>query len=161
MTFRACSTIAAALIALTPLSFAGQANAQSSTAFSQLEGSWRGAGRVSYRDGSNQRISCRGYYTMKGSTTLGLAIRCAAQDNKIELRASVNGEGRRLSGTWEERTFNATGNIAGSATPGQLKMSISGSISGSMKISYSGTSQNVAISTSTTELKSIAIRMRR
>lgn len=161
MTFRACSTIAAALIALTSLSLSGPVSAQSSAAFSQLEGSWRGAGRVAYRNGSKQRISCRGYYTRKGSTTMGLAIRCAAQDNKIELRASVNGQGRRLSGTWEERTFNATGNIAGSAKPGQLRMSISGNISGSMRISYSGTSQNVAISTSTTELKSIAIKMRR
>ena len=159
---RAMTTLMAILLAVAYLTPVKTANAQASATFAQLNGVWRGRGNVAFRNGNKQRISCRGYYTLKsGGSSLGLAIRCAARDNKIELRANVSDARGRLSGTWEERTYNATGNISGSAKPGLIQMSISGSISGSMRISFSGRRQRVAISTATTELKSIAITMSR
>jgi hypothetical protein len=48
------------------------------------------------------------YYNNKGSDQLGLAIRCQRL-NKIEMRADLNYAAGSVSGTWEERTFNATG----------------------------------------------------
>jgi len=150
------------LLAAAYLMPAQPVSAQPSVMFAKLKGAWRGRGSVAFRNGNKQRISCRGYYTIKaGGSTLGLAIRCAARDNKIELRARVLDSRGRLSGTWEERTFNATGDISGSAKPGLIRISISGPITGSMRIAFDAKGQRVAISTATTELKNISITMRR
>lgn len=138
------------------------AEAKPSGAFRELDGVWRGAGRILLANGTSQRIRCNAYYrVLDGGAELGLAIRCAATDNRIELRASVSDSHGRLSGSWEERTFNATGQISGRAQPGNMNFSIDGAVSGSMRISYSGRRQTVDISTGTEGLKGISIQLTR
>ena len=138
------------------------ADANPSGIFQSLNGTWRGTGRIKLTGGNTQRIACRAYYNVKDhGAGLGLAIRCASADNKIELRARLNDENGKLSGTWEERTFNATGNISGRAKSGSVRMTIDGAISGSMNISYSQRRQTVSISTATEGLKGISINLRR
>jgi len=44
-----------------------------------------------------------------------LSLRCASPSNRIELRASLVSRGDRLTGTWEERSYNASGNVSGVA----------------------------------------------
>ena len=138
------------------------AHARASGTFQTLEGVWRGAGRIMLTDGNSQRIRCRAYYRVDESgSELGLAIRCAATDNRIELRAKLNDRGGRLSGSWEERTFNATGEITGQATPGKMDFSIGGAVEGTMKISYSQRQQSVDITTAADGLRGISIKLRR
>ena len=69
-------------------------------------------------DGGNaEALKCRAYYTPKDAgASVGLAIRCASPSNKIELRATLTSAGGRVSGNWEERTFNAMGDVSGQAT---------------------------------------------
>lgn len=138
------------------------ADARPSGAFESLQGTWSGAGRIVLSDGQSQQIRCRAYYRVEdGGSELGLAIRCAATDNRIELRASLNDSNGQLSGSWEERTFNATGQISGRAQPGQMSISIEGAVKGSMRISYSGRRQSVDISTAADGLRGISIQLRR
>lgn len=137
-----------------------QAQAKSVGPFKSLDGPWRGTGRLVLSSGNTERFSCRAYYKAK-QAGLGFAIRCAAPSNKIELRGKLIESNGRLSGTWEERTFNATGNVTGTAKTGQVKLSIAGAVSGSMKISYTGRKQTVSISTATEGLKGISIKLSR
>ncbi len=150
--------IAALLVMAAPT----ETSARPSGVFSKLKGNWRGSGRILLTGGNSQRIACRAYYTVKeAGAGLGLAIRCASQDNKIELRARLSDNDGKLSGNWEERTYNATGNVSGRASPGRVTLAINGSISGSMRISYTGRRQTVSISTEAEGLTGISIDLRR
>lgn len=161
-------SLIAALAVLLVMSFgfapltSRSAAAKPSGIFQKLKGTWRGRGRVTLAGGNSQRISCRAYYNVKDAGEgLGFAIRCASPGNKIELRARITDRNGRLTGTWEERTFNATGEVTGSASPSLVKLQINGAISGSVRISYSNRRQTVSISTATESLRGIAINLRR
>ena len=77
------------------------------------------------------------------------------------LAASSAKSGGRITGTWEERTFNATGNAVGQVTGDRISLQISGGVSGTMLVSYSGSRQSVAISTQGIALKSVSIDLSR
>jgi hypothetical protein len=136
---------------------------RSAGSFSLLSGSWSGGGQVRFSDGKVERISCRAYYNPKGAgEELGLAIRCASTSYKIEIRANLQNDNGRLTGRWEERTFNAEGDVTGKATSGNITMAISGGgLSGSMSVSYGQSSQSVSISTEGTNLKGVTISLSR
>ena len=135
----------------------------SANAFSDLVGSWNGRGSVRFSDGKSERISCRAYYNPKGAgDELNLAIRCASVSYKIEIRARLLNENGRLSGRWEERTFNAEGDVTGKASAGSIKMDIAGGgLTASMSVSYGGSKQAVSISTEGSNLKGVTIDLSR
>lgn len=127
---------------------------------STLKGSWKGGGSFKLADGTSERISCNAYYT-GGGTQLGLAILCSSSANKIHMRGKVSFSGSRVSGTWEERTYNAEGRLSGKSTSGKLSMSISGNVRGSMNVTYGARKQNVHISTVGSNLTTVDITLRR
>ena len=132
----------------------------SAGAVDQLLGSWHGSGTARYTDGSTERVSCNAYYTGGGSS-LGLAIRCKTPTNKLEIRSKLSVSSNRVSGSWEERTFNASGNASGSANPGRLSIRIAGTVNGSMTVSYTKSRQSVSISTAGTSLRGVSIALSR
>ena len=102
-----------AVMALALLAVLGAKPAFSdSAAFNTLLGSWGGTGEYSLADGTRARIKCNAYYTGGGSQ-LGMAIRCSSDNNKIEIRSKLNNSGGRITGHWEERTYNAEGDAIG------------------------------------------------
>jgi len=128
--------------------------------FDTLLGSWRGSGQIELSQGKTERLKCNAYYTGGGSQ-LGMAIRCQSESSNVEIRSKLSQSGGRITGTWEERTFNAEGNASGQATNGKITLSISGSVIGSMQVSYSASRQSVSISTQNIALKSVSIDLTR
>lgn len=148
-------------LALASTMLAGLAISSSAeTALSGLAGTWSGGGQIRLSDGRSERLSCRAFYNPRdGGASLGIAIRCASQSYKIELRSSLKLASGRVSGTWEERSFNAGGAITGTAAPGSLSVAFSGSTTGSMSISYGGSSQRVSITSSGGELSGVSLSL--
>lgn len=131
--------------ALAILAFLGPARAESP--FSALTGAWSGGGQVKLAGGQSESIRCRAYYNAKSASAVNLAIRCASASHKIDMRASLSAAGESVSGTWEERSFNAVGTVAGKATPASLKLAISGGgLTGSLSIDTEGANQSIRIS---------------
>lgn len=127
-------------------------------------GTWSGSGSVKLDSGESERIDCRAYYTSpQDGTDLNVAIRCANPSNKIEMRAGLIYSSGVVSGTWEERTFNATGAVTGTANNASIKLTINGAITGSMSVSLSDDRQNVSISTagSGSGLSAVKISLKR
>ena len=151
--------LAVALGALTFLVPAGPSKADPSP-FSTLLGSWGGSGEIQLDKGRKERIKCNAYYTGGGSD-LGLAIRCQSDNYKIEIRSKLSYSGGRLSGSWEERTFNASGSATGTATPNKISLAIKGAVSANMQVSYTKTTQNVNISVSGVALQGVRITLGR
>ncbi len=126
-----------------------------------LDGSWSGGGNVTFDGGAKEKLRCNGYYK-SGGDDLSMAIKCASAGGaKIELRGTMKNAGGKVSGDWEERTYNAGGAIAGSASDGSLKVGITGTISGTMSVSFSKSSQTVAIATTGSTLRNVNISFNR
>lgn len=128
--------------------------------FEPLLGSWGGSGSYKLKDGTSEKLKCDAYYTGSGSQ-LGIAVRCAGQKNKIEMRSKLTSNGGALSGSWEERTYNANGDVTGKLTDQSLKLQIVGGVAGSMTVTYDKTKQSVAIATEGIPLKSVTVSLSR
>jgi len=112
-----------------------------------LAGAWHGGGTMSFESGITEDISCNGYY--KGAGNLSVVIRCKGTSSNFELRSKLNSNGDKVSGSWEERTYNATGDASGTASAGKLNIQFSGSLTGSLEMSFSSSSQSVSVTVST------------
>jgi hypothetical protein len=112
-----------------------------------LAGTWNGGGAISFENGETESISCNGYY--KGGGTLSVVIRCKGSSSNFELRSKLESNGDKISGSWEERTYNATGDVSGTTSPGKLNIQFSGTLTGSLDMSFSSSSQSVSVSVGT------------
>jgi hypothetical protein len=139
--------------------FASVAPAEARGPFDGLNGAWRGGAEVHLTSGHQEALKCNAYYTQKSTQAdLGVAIRCASASNRIELRAQLTQTSGRVSGSWEERTYNASGQVTGKASDGKLQLFIvGGALKGSMAITTSGRRQTVSIRTVGSVLKSVDI----
>lgn len=152
-------------VALTAVVLAGTTRVEAKTdnPLSALAGSWRGSGSARFEGGKSERLTCQGHYTVKaGGSQLGLALRCASASAKIDLRSALHYAQGRVSGDWEERTFNASGDVSGRASDGNLNLAISGGgISGAIAVSFSGSSQSVSINTAGSSFRGVSISLKR
>jgi hypothetical protein len=155
-----CLLVSAATLALAVLLLPIAPSRADPSPFDTLLGSWGGTGQIRLDKGRRERIKCNAYYTGGGSQ-LGLAIRCTSDNYKIEIRSKLSYSGGRLSGNWEERTFNAEGSATGTATPSRIKLSISGGVTGTMVVSYTKSRQTVSISTQGIALQGVSMTLGR
>lgn len=120
------------------------------TPFEIVKGSWGGGGNLTLAKGKEEKLDCRAYYTSSGGgQKLGVALRCAGQTSKFELRSHLNNDNGKVSGSWEERTFNASGETSGALNPGSLNLDFHGGVSGNMLVNFSASSQSISISIAT------------
>lgn len=155
------SIILASVLASTALIPVSTTPSQGANIFAALAGTWSGGGTVRLANGKSEKLRCNAYYTTKGESGLGIAIRCASPSNTIHMRSSLRKGGSSVSGTWEERTFNATGSVSGQATSSTLRLSISGTVSGFLSISLRGKRQTVSISTGGNEMTGVRLNFSR
>lgn len=143
-----------ALLFLTPPSFA--------TSFQDLAGTWRGNGRVHLLTGQSEALSCKAYFTPKDAGSgLGIALACASASNKIDLRAALSQTGEAISGSWEERSFNSTGSVAGTFSDDRIELTIDGTIKATMSITLEGKSQLISIATDGQGFRSVDLELER
>ena len=137
--------------------------AKAESPFTVLNGSWSGGGQIRFAGGNSEALKCKAYYTPKDAGAgVGLSIRCASASSKIELRANLVSQGGRVSGNWEERTFNAAGDVAGQVTGNRISLAITGGgFSGTMSVATTGSSQTVSITTDGIGLKGVNISLSR
>lgn len=137
------------------------ATARAATPFDSLLGSWSGSGQIRYEQGQSEAVRCTAYYS-GGGQKLRLAIRCKSTSNDIEIRGLLAQEADKISGTWEERTFNASGTATGRMSSGRMTLSITGGgFSGSMSVSYDASRQTVVITAQGIGMKSVNVTMGR
>ncbi len=136
--------------------------ARAETPFQTLAGTWAGSGQIKLENGKTEALKCRAFYTQKEAAGLGLALRCASASNKIELRANLNQSGSQVDGSWEERTFNATGTVSGKVSASRINLSITGgTFSGSMNVAITGARHSVSIETNGIGLRAVNISLSR
>jgi hypothetical protein len=127
----------------------------------KLIGAWKGQGTAVFEGNRSERINCRAYYT-GGGEQLNIAVRCASTSYKIEIRSKLEKNGAQLSGTWEERTFNASGATTGTINEERMRLAVEGGgLQASMTVNYGGDNQQVRIRTRGVQLQSVSIVLAR
>lgn len=151
----------ASIIAAKPNS--GEAgSAHIRTPIAQLSGNWTGQGQARFAQGKSEDLACRAYYTVKSEGAgMGLAIRCASASYRIEMRAMLMFDGNRITGIWEERTFNASGTVAGIAGERDIDLAIAGSAVGSMTVKVEPTGHRVEFNSAGGDFNGVSIRFNR
>ncbi len=154
----ASALVVAAAFAAPLLSYSASVSAGSP--FAGFAGSWSGGGTMRLEGGRSERLKCRASYTDRG-TQLGIALRCASASNAVDMRATLTATGSRISGSWEERTFGATGGASGTVVGNRITLSIEGLLAGTMTVTTSGNSQSVSISTQGVALQGVQVALLR
>lgn len=130
--------------------------------FTSLVGTWSGKGTARLEGGKSEKLSCKGYYSGSGGSELKLNIICANPSTKVELRSVLKYAGGRVTGTWEERNYNQTGTITGSADEQKLRLNIGGgALKGVLSVSLGGATQSVSLSTQGSTLQGVSINFAR
>lgn len=109
------------------------------SAIQNLAGLWIGSGTIE-SNGSREKISCRAtYFVRDGGKHIEQNLRCASASYKVDAQAKLNVNGSKISGTWEERSFSANGNINGVVRAGGFLVKIEGqTFSANMSVATAG-----------------------
>jgi hypothetical protein len=140
MTMRNFSISSAAVALLLLAAGPAQANP-----FDDLKGSWRGGGTISPLGGKPERVSCRATYGGAGAS-LTQQLTCNAASFSIQISANMNVSAEKLSGSWSEARFGASGNVSGLARGNTILARISGAkFNGRMNINVSRGGHSIAL----------------
>jgi hypothetical protein len=143
LAFSAVTTLAAVLL---PAALLPDPAIAAPASFEVVKGSWAGGGALNFKDGRHEALSCNAYYTnASNGSVLTTALRCSGPSGKFELRSNLNYVGGKVSGSWEERTYNASGEASGTLTEGKLDLNIRGGVAGSITVAFNAASQTVSI----------------
>lgn len=139
------------------------AGAASPLEFSSISGFWRGPGRIEFSEGSSEALLCKAYYAaFDQAKRLSIVLRCANRSNKIELRAKLAADAGHLTGTWEERTFNASGTATGNAMDGEMTLTIDGGgFTATMLVIQDDQQQTVSISAQGVAFTKVSVSLSR
>ena len=121
---RIARRLATAAVLLGAIGFSAPVTAQSGGPFAGLAGTWSGSGTVGLDDGSTERIRCRATYAVAGRR-MQLALTCASDAYKFNLRGDVEAEGSAISGTWSESSRNVSGVLQGRGGAGNFQLTAS------------------------------------
>lgn len=113
--------------------------------FDQLQGDWTGGGMVTPTRGDPEKVDCKVSYTAAGNTVTQ-ALLCTGVDNRYDAKTKFKIKGDKISGSWLETTFDASGSISGSAIGHLIHARISGDkFSGRMSINVSDSGHTINI----------------
>ena len=94
------------------LTLGGTSPSLASDAFKNFPGRWTGEGRLGFKDGKIETVTCRAtYFVGEDQSNLTQNIRCASPSGKIEVKSNVVEKDGQLTGTWNELIYNMTGEL--------------------------------------------------
>lgn len=112
-----------AAVALGVAMAGGAASSAQSGTFAGMAGNWSGGGTVTLEDGSAERIRCRASYAVgAGGDGLNLALTCASDSYKFDLKGNVISNRGALSGSWSESSRGVNGVLEGRGANGNFQV---------------------------------------
>ena len=114
---------------------------------SDLSGFWSGSGSVTLASGNVERVKCQVFYkTSDSNTHLKQTMRCASTDYTINAQAELQVKGGQVTGSWEEKTYAAKGEVTGRYNGESFALSIRGAnFTAAMNVTLSNCKQSINI----------------
>jgi hypothetical protein len=130
-----------------------------------LAGYWLGGGTISMKNGTSERIRCRGSYAISpAGNALNQSLLCASDSYKFNVKSNVfeNAPGV-LTGSWAETTRNASGQLSGRVAGARILANVAGvGFTAAIAITTRGRQQSVMISPAgSTDVVRVAVSMRK
>ena len=95
--------------------------------------------------GAAEKVSCKVTYNVAGSA-VSQNMRCAGTDYKFNTSSKLTYVGGKISGSWRETTYDASGSVSGTAAGNAVHSIINcAKSSGRMSINVSGSSRSISI----------------
>lgn len=137
----------------------GRTPAGAATPFEGLAGYWTGGGQVALNNGKTERVKCAVTYKVgDNGVQVRQNMRCASADYTINASAELNVSGANVTGSWEEKTYSATGQVSGRYAGTTFTLNIKGaSFTAAMNVSTTGCKQNINIAPQGLEVTRISI----
>jgi hypothetical protein len=128
-----------------------------------LPGLWTGQGRLGFKDGKAETVTCRAtYFAATDAPGLKQTIRCASPSGKIELKSRLEEKDGALSGEWSEEMYNLRGALQGEVTERGLKVTVKGDdLNANMDVIVKDDRQIVEIQFHNTSLIGITLVLKR
>ena len=113
----------------------------------ELAGYWTGIGSVVLANGKTERVKCNVIYKTADGGSLKQTMRCASADYSINSLAELRIKGGQVSGSWEEKTYAAKGDVTGRYSGEAFALTIQGAnFSAAMNVTLSSCKQSINIS---------------
>jgi hypothetical protein len=155
--------LAAIIGIIAAVSFSSGSRSASAAGLAELAGRWSGWGSVKLTNGATEQVKCIAtYFVNDAGSSLDQNLRCASASYKIDAKAQFNVEGTSVSGSWEERTHSAKGDVAGQLIDNGLKLSVKGeTFSALMTLIASACKQSISITPEGLNVSRISIGLRK
>jgi hypothetical protein len=92
---------------------------------SDLSGSWRGGGSVSFISGKAERARCRASFSRISASSYAMNATCATPSGSVTQSATVRGSGNRFRGSFYNAEWDTSGSIAISVSGRRMSVSVS------------------------------------
>jgi hypothetical protein len=124
-----------------------------------ISGYWSGSGSVIMSNGKTESVKCAVTYKVsEGGGQVRQSMRCASADYSINALAELQIKGSHVSGSWEEKTYSATGQVTGRYTGDTFVLSIEGAnFTAAMNVSLSDCKQSISIAPKGLDVSKISI----
>lgn len=112
-----------------------------------LVGFWSGNGSVTLAGGNTERVKCQVFYkTSDSNSQVRQTLRCASTDYAINSTAELQVRGGQVTGSWEEKTYAAKGEVTGRYSGESFALTIKGAtFTASMNVTLSACKQSINI----------------
>jgi hypothetical protein len=147
--------VPATLVAVLAAAAAGAA----ASPISDLTGYWMGGGTIILSKNQTEKVRCAvTYKVLVGETRIRQNVRCASQDYAINASADLEVRNGQVSGSWEEKTYSATGEVSGRYTGSVFLLNIRGAnFTADMKVGLSTCRQQIDIVPRGLEMRRVSI----
>jgi hypothetical protein len=128
---------------------------------SDLAGFWSGNGSVALASGNTERVKCQVFYKASDSNTqLRQTLRCASADYTINSTAELQVKGGQVTGSWEEKTYAAKGDVTGRYSGENFALMIKGaSFTATMNVTLSACKQSINITPKGLDITKVTIAL--
>jgi hypothetical protein len=126
-----------------------------------LTGYWSGTGSISLGNGKTERVKCSVIYKTDGASQLRQTMRCASADYSINALAELHvAKGGQVSGSWEERTYSAKGEVTGRFAGESFTLKIQGAnFSAAMSVMLASCKQSLSITPQGLDVTKVSINL--
>ncbi len=125
-----------------------------------LAGFWSGNGAVTLASGNTERVKCQVFYKSDGNSQLKQTLRCASADYTINSTADLQVKGGQVTGSWEEKTYAAKGDVTGRYSGENFALMIKGaSFTATMNMTLSACKQSINITPKGLDVTKVTIAL--
>jgi hypothetical protein len=131
--------------------------------FSDLAGSWSGAGTLTKKSSGNERLRCQARYDVgNNGEQVNLRITCASDSFKFDLTGYIVNNDGAISGQWSEPNYNSSGSLDGRVSNSKINAhAVGNTFSAHLVVATQGSRQSVTIEPQETDVTRVSLTFQR